>query len=343
MPFLSSVCKSSKTPFQVMDAVMRGEYGTEEVAELMRSAEVNPPDGAVLHAYLKAIYKNASYMLHADAFEKPLVDIAGTGGDGMKTANISTLASLIVASSGLVAVTKYGNRSASGICGSMDVLEALGIPIELSQREVADNIREHGFAPLFARSVYPGARFVAEARKNFGRPSLFNLLFPLARPVEGDVRFIFGCATEYQMDAVEKILLEKENVRCLLVRGFDGTDELSVAGAGKTHYRLIDAGTVTQGVLDVREVFGIEPVPLSLLQIETKEGAVGLFQNALDQSTDIERVNAVRTAGLANAAMLLFLALDTGRDIQRAARYLPVVREALSSGSTLQLVHNIST
>jgi anthranilate phosphoribosyltransferase len=341
MTTLSHTKQTTQNPFDFMSAVMRGAYTTPELLEFLGKLEDHPPSGAVLNEYLRAIRESAVYTINAKEFTKPVVDIAGTGGDGMRTVNISTLAALIAASTGLVAAIKYGNRSASGVCGSMDVLEELGIAIDLPKEKVSESLARFGFSALFARSVYPGARFVGDARKQFGRPTLFNLLFPLARPVLGDVRFVFGCATEEQMDTVEKVQCAYGVSRCLIVRGFDGTDEVSVTGVGKTAYKLVLGNSVVTGVLDSNE-HGVSPVALADLQIHTREEAVARFRQALDTSYDVPETRAFRTAAVMNAAVLLCIALGNDpRDDDVLANSLRIAREALESEKTLALVNSL--
>jgi len=333
--------KSENAAHTIMRVIMEGAYNTNELVTFLLAFEASSLSRSVLRGYLVAIRDSALYKLDTGLFDKPVMDIVGTGGDGKHTANISTLASLICAASGLVNVAKYGNRSASGICGSMDLLEAIGIDIEVSGERVISQIKTIRFAPLYARAIYPGGKFVAEARKAVGSPTMFNLLFPLARPLIGNQYFVFGCVTESQMDIVEKIYARAKDVRCLIVRGLDQTDEISISGTGKTRYRLIDQGRAKHGVLNC-QMFGISPVDLGLLQITTKEEAVELFKEAINPHIVNPRVEAIRNAGLVNAAVALFVALDDGQiDISSAKRYFPIVRDALLSGRVRKLVEDI--
>lgn len=336
-----AIPKSENTAHTIMSAIMEGNYNTNELVEFLMASDVSSLTRSVLRGYLTAIRDSAVYELDTKLFDKPIIDIVGTGGDGKHTVNISTLAALICAATGLVNVAKYGNRSASGICGSMDLLEALGIDIDLPREQLINQLRTILFVPLYARAIYPGGKFVAEARKQVGRPTIFNLLFPLARPLIGKQYFVFGCASQSQMDTVEKIYAKDKDVRCLIVRGLDQTDEISVSGAGKTIYHLIDQGRVKHGALNC-QVFGISPADLSLLQITTKEEAVELFKEAINPHIVNPRVEAIRNAGLVNASVALFVGLDDGQiDITSAKKYFPIVRDALFSGKVSKPVEDI--
>ena len=336
--------KSKNDAYNIMSSIMKGEYDTNKLVGFLVASEVALLSRGILRGYLEAVCNSATYQIDTQSFDKPVIDIVGTGGDGKNTVNISTLASLICAATGLVDVAKYGNRSASGICGSMDLLEGLGIDIELSKEQVINQLKTLNYAPLYARAIYPGGRFVAEARKQIGKPTVFNLLFPLARPIQGEQYFIFGCATQDQMDTVEKIYSKEQDTRCLVVRGFDQTDEISISGTGKTRYRLIDHGKVKYGVLNCKEIFGVSPVNLDLLQVNTKEEAIEIFKAALVPSVDNEQVEAIRNSALVNASIALFIALDKGQtDLGGAKKYFSIAQDALLSGRVFELVQNLKS
>ncbi len=339
-----TMLKSKNDAYNIMSSIMKGEYDTNKLVGFLVASEVALLSRGILRGYLEAVCNSATYQIDTQSFDKPVIDIVGTGGDGKNTVNISTLASLICAATGLVDVAKYGNRSASGICGSMDLLEGLGIDIELSKEQVINQLKTLNYAPLYARAIYPGGRFVAEARKQIGKPTVFNLLFPLARPIQGEQYFIFGCATQDQMDTVEKIYSKEQDTRCLVVRGFDQTDEISISGTGKTRYRLIDHGKVKYGVLNCKEIFGVSPVNLDLLQVNTKEEAIEIFKAALVPSVDNEQVEAIRNSALVNASIALFIALDKGQtDLGGAKKYFSIAQDALLSGRVFELVQNLKS
>lgn len=334
--------KSKIEAYKIMSDIMKGAFSTDELMGFLMVSKTSELSRRVLRGYLEAICDSGVYKLDTKLFDKPIIDVVGTGGDGKHTANISTLAALICAATGSVYVAKYGNRSASGVCGSMDLLEGLGIDIELTEEQVINQLKKLGFAPLYARVIYQGGKFVAEARQKVGRPTIFNLLFPLARPVIGDQYFIFGCATQNQVATVKKIYAKEQYIRCLIVRGLDQTDEITISGTGKTRYCLINNNRVKHGVLSCQRLFRISPINLSLLQVSNKEEAIQLFNDALDLSIKNERVVAFRNAGLVNAAVALFIALEKDQtDISQARKYFSIAQNALFSGKVFQLVQTL--
>lgn len=335
---------SKNEAFEEMQKIMNGYFDTDGVLEFLCNNDLHTLSEEVLQGYRSAVIASGLYTLDTSQFEKPVVDIVGTGGDGRSTANISTFASLICAATDLVNVAKYGNRSASGICGSMDIFENLGIKIELSENEVIGFINNFGIAPLYARFIYPGGKYVAEARSQFKLPTVFNLLFSTSRPFKGNLKFIFGCALESQLKTVEKFFISDLNTRCLLVNGHDSTDEISISGNGKTNYSLIEKGSVKRGIMNCNKLFGISPGDLTLLQVSSKEEAVDLFSNALDPSKSGKKIGALRNAGVVNAAAALFIALENGEDNPAEInKYISCSRDALASGKVLELVKDLKT
>lgn len=336
--------KSKIEAYKIMSDIMKGYFTTDELVKFLIASKTSELSRGILRGYLVAICDSGIYKLDTKLFDKPIIDIVGTGGDGQHTVNISTLAAFICAATDLVYVAKYGNKSASGICGSMDLLEGLEINIELSEEQIINQLKTVGFVSLYARAIYQGGKFVAEARQKVGRPTIFNLLFPLARPIIGDQYFVFGCATQSQIDTVEKIYSKEQNVRCLIVRGLDQTDEISISGSGKTRYRLIDNKRVKYGVLSCKKLFGVSPANLSSLQITTKEEAIQLFSDALDPNIKNEKVEAFRNAGLVNAAVALFIALEKDQtDVSQARKYFTIAQDILLSGKVFQLVQTLKS
>ena len=334
-----SIPQTKKQAQQIMVEIMRGQHATPDLVDFLKYYQAHFPTEEIMNEFLGAIKQSAVYSLNTADFDKPIVDLAGTGGDGKHTVNLSTLAALTAAATGLVKAVKYGNRSATSVCGSMDVLEAVGLNIELSEAALKKQLTEKGFAPLYARGVYPGGKFVAEARSIVEGPTIFNILFPLARPVIGQARFVFGIAKQEMVEPIEKLYLLQPETRCLLVRGIDGLDEVSITGEGKTQYSLIENGQAKQGVLFSQEIFGIEPIDLSLLQIETKQEAVDIFLQVLNPAIINEKARTIREAVMVNAACALFVALDEGNmNISDAKKYIEALNDVLRTGKALKFL-----
>ena len=159
--------------------------------------------------------------------EGPLVDTCGTGGDASGAFNISTTVGLVLAGAG-VRVAKHGNRAASGATGSADVLEELGVRIDLGPDGVARCIEEVGFGFMFAQTFHPAMRFAAGPRREIGVRTIFNTLGPLMNPAEADAQ-VFGMADPGLAETVARFLDAKGVSHALIVHGQDGLDEVSLA------------------------------------------------------------------------------------------------------------------
>ncbi len=184
----------------------------------------------------------------------PLVDVVGTGGDGAGTFNISTTAALVAAAAG-AAVAKHGNRAASSASGSADVLEALGIDLELPADRIARSIDELGFGFMFARAHHPAMRHVAPVREELGVRTVFNVLGPLANPA-GARDGVFGVYSAELAQTYAETLAGLGARRAFVVHGDGGIDELSPSGPNLV-VEVID-GDVHEWELDPRSL-GIYP------------------------------------------------------------------------------------
>jgi anthranilate phosphoribosyltransferase len=158
----------------------------------------------------------------------PVIDIVGTGGDRAHTINVSTIASLVVAGAG-GRVCKHGNRAASSSCGSADLLEALGVVIELGPEGVARCVEEAGIGFCFAPRYHPAMRHAGPSRRDLGIPTAFNILGPMSNP-GGVRRYVIGVADERVSTRMAEVLRVNGAEHALIVHGGDGLDELTTTG-----------------------------------------------------------------------------------------------------------------
>ena len=172
----------------------------------------------------------------------PVVDIVGTGGDRSGTFNISTTASLIAAGAGAT-VAKHGNRSASSKCGSADVLEALGMRIELRPEQMAELVREEGFGFFHAPIYHPAMRHAGPVRREMGIPTVFNFLGPLANPA-GATRHAIGVSDRKMADRMIGVLERLGAEYAFVYHGSDGLDEVTTTGPTYID-RLLNGETTT--------------------------------------------------------------------------------------------------
>jgi len=219
------------------------------------------------------------------------VDTCGTGGDGSNTFNISTAAAVIAAAAG-ARVAKHGNRAASSRSGSADVLEALGVRIDLPFEQYGRAIREIGIGFLFAQAAHTATRHAALARKQIGVRTVFNLLGPLTNPA-GAQSQVLGVFSEDVIDLVAATLAELDIERAFVVHGAGGLDEISLAG--ETMVAEVRDGAIRRFTVTPDE-FGMARAPLESIRGGTAAENAALIRRTLEgepgPARDIVVVNA---------------------------------------------------
>ncbi|TFV65222.1 UNVERIFIED_ORG: anthranilate phosphoribosyltransferase [Bacillus sp. AZ43] len=228
------------------------------------------------------------------ALSLPCVDIVGTGGDGAHTVNISTMAAVVIAAAG-VPVAKHGGRAASSSSGSADVLEALGVAIDLPAPAVARCVEEAGIGFFFAPVFHPGMRYAAGPRREMGIGTVFNFLGPLTNPAR-PVAAAIGCA-DARMAPVMAGVLAARGGRALVFRGDDGLDELTTATTSSVW--VVRDGEVVPDRLDP-SALGIPASEPDALRGGTPEFNADVFRRVLGGEK-----GPVRDAVLLNAAAAL--------------------------------------
>ncbi|MBA2775087.1 MAG: anthranilate phosphoribosyltransferase [Nocardioidaceae bacterium] len=251
------------------------------------------------------------------------VDIVGTGGDRSHTVNISTMAALVTAAAG-VPVVKHGNRAASSSCGSADVLEGLGVPLDLPAERVAEVAREVGLTFCFAPVFHPALRHSAVPRRELGVATTFNFLGPLANPSRPQAQAV-GVADPRLADIIAGVLA-KRGVDGFVFRGHDGLDEITTTTTSQI-WSIVD-GTVTEQELD--------PADLGLPYVQPEElrgGDVAFNVAAVHRLLDAAP-GAVRDAVLLNAAAgIAAYDVSDAPLVERLRAGLERAAEAVDSGA----------
>ena len=221
----------------------------------------------------------------------PLVDTVGTGGDGQNTFNISTATAFVAAAAGLK-VAKHGNRAASGTCGSADVLEALGVRIELSPEGVARCIEGAGVGFMFAPVFHPAMRHAGPVRREIGIRTVFNILGPLTNPAGAQTQLL-GVAFPELGETMAEVLGILGSHRAMIVHGHGGLDELSLSG-DSTVWEARE-GSLSRWTVRVEDT-GLPVTPTSAIQSGTKEENAAtmrrLFQGETGPVRDIVLLNS---------------------------------------------------
>jgi len=276
----------------VMDEILTGAQTDEDVAEFLKNLTEKGESDDELLAMLN---KMEEYSLHISPNCKgKIIDVCGTGGDKLKTFNISTAASFVIAGAG-GNVAKHGNRSISGVSGSADIFEYFGFDLNSEPSNVNEMIEKLGIGFMFAQKYHPAMKNVAKARKVVGGRTAFNLLGPLTNPAMVKNQLIGVFSEDYQ-ERIVKILQRKNAETVMAVRSADGMDELSTTS--KNQICMLKNNTITKMTLDHQEV-GLQKGNISDIQISSKEDAIESFVNVLDGSankTKIE-ITALNAAG----------------------------------------------
>jgi len=242
-----------------------------------------------------------------------VLDTCGTGGDIRGTFNISTAAAIIAAAAG-VKVVKHGNRSASGRSGSADVLEKLGLRLELSDEQMRNCLDQANICFAFARHHHPAMKHVALARSSLGIPTIFNLLGPLTNPARARHQLLGVFAPELT-DRLAAVLRELGSERAWVVHADDGLDEISTLGP--TRISELKNGHVTTWHLDPKSL-GLPYSRLSELQVESTDAAaevlLGIVRGERGPRRDIALLNAAAALVVAGASPDLPHALSAAAD-----------------------------
>ena len=217
---------SAQEAEEVMGELLEGRLAQEQIVGLLVSLRAKGEAVEELVGFARAMRRRASLGSN-EAKIWPLVDTCGTGGDGGGTFNVSTAAALVVAGAG-VRVAKHGNRSFSSRCGSADVLEALGVRINIAPQRALAAIDQIGIGFLFAPSMHTAMRHAAAARREAGGRTVFNLLGPLTNPA-GATAQVIGVPAAALVEKLGHALAELESQHAFVVHGVDGIDEISLS------------------------------------------------------------------------------------------------------------------
>lgn len=277
---------------------------------------------------------------HAEAINvtSDCVDIVGTGGDRLRTVNISTTASLVIAAAG-VNVVKHGNRASSSASGSADCLEQLGIALDLPIDEVEDNFHRLGITFLFANLFHPSMKHAAVARRELAVGTAFNVLGPLTNPARPSASAI-GVFSERHAPIVAGVLADR-GTRALVFRGRNGMDEISATTPNQV-WEVRD-GEVTYSELDVTADLGIAPATVDDLRGQDAAYNANVARTILENSPEASQ--AVRDAVALNSAAafvahgeLAGVEPSSGSLIERMGRGLEIAYETIDSGRAADLV-----
>ncbi|HJO07167.1 MAG TPA: anthranilate phosphoribosyltransferase [Chloroflexota bacterium] len=308
----------------VMTEIMAGEPTPAQFGSFVAALRMKGETAAEIAA-MGTVMREQALQVEADV--AGLVDVVGTGGDGQNTFNVSTAAAFVVAGAG-ARVAKHGNRAATSQAGSADVLEALGVKIELAPEAVTACIREAGFGFMFAPVFHPAMKFAALLRREIGIPTVFNVLGPLTNPA-GVRRQVLGVARPELVELMAGALARMGSEHALVVHGLEGLDELSIAGPSRIM-------AIRDAAIDIQEITpedcGLERAPLSAVAGGDAAVNAAMLRAILDGEigprADIVLLNA------AAAIVVVGLAAEIAAGVA-------VARESIASGKAAAVLDRL--
>ena len=277
---------------------------------------------------------------HSRTIDAPpgAVDIVGTGGDGLHSVNISTMAALVTAGAGYT-VVKHGNRASSSKSGSADVLEALGVKLDLPIPQVEALAKEIGITFCFAQTFHPSMRFAAEARQGLKIPTVFNALGPITNP--GQVQASAVGVAFLELAPIIAGVFARRGSSALVFRGADGIDEISIAGA--THIWEVKQGEIFEFDL-TPEMLGLKRAPLAALKGADPAYNAEVVRDLLDG-----KEGAIRDAVVLNAAGGIVAAegllnpsegFDLADSLERLQKATQLAQSAIDTGKAKQVLED---
>ena len=308
-----------------MNEILTGKADKEITKQFLLALKEKGETSEEVGALVAQMYQHCAPI----SISERAVDTVGTGGDGAHTINISTTAAIIAAAAG-VKVVKHGNRAASSKSGSADLLEALGININLDGSGVERTFREIGIGFCFAPVFHPAMRHAAPARKELGVPTVFNILGPMANPAKPQAAAI-GVAN-HRMHLIMAQVLANRGVDGFVFRGDDGLDEITLATT--TSVLTIGKGEISSDLIDPQD-FNIQRAPISALvggdSTENARITMAIFAGERGAPRDAVVLNAAAAIAAYDARFDLNLHERMALGVSRAT-------DAIDSGTSTRLV-----
>lgn len=258
----------------VMKDIMSGAAGREDIASFLMALRDKGPTIEEITGAAKIMRE---YVVGINTTHQDILDTCGTGGDKTNTFNISTVTAFVVAGAGAV-VAKHGNRSVSSKCGSADILEAVGLNLDVDSKLLNECLDKIGIAFLFAQKLHPAMKNVAPVRKELGVETIFNILGPLTNPANATHQMIGVYARKY-VEPLAHVLKNLGLKKALVVHGSDGLDEITTTG--KTFISEYNGQEVLSYDIEPTEV-GIEVARPEDLKGGYLEDNVRIFNDILD-------------------------------------------------------------
>lgn len=312
----------------IMEELLSGRMETPDIVRLLLALNLRPVTAPELSGFARIMRQHAAPVFApGDTRPTNMVDTCGTGGDSSGTFNISTAAAVVAAAAG-ARVAKHGNRSISSLCGSADVLEALGVHIDLPLHEAGRAIRDVGIGFLFAPAAHSATRHAVPARKQIGKRTVFNFLGPLTNPAGAETQ-VLGVFSPDVLTLVAETLAELGITRAFVLHGAGGLDEISLSG--ETQIAEVRDQSITYFTVSPSD-FGMQPAPREALRGGTPQENAALLRRIFQGEP-----GAPHDAVVMNAAAALVVS-GVAENFLAAAQ---LADRAVSSGAALEKLQQL--
>lgn len=325
---------SEEEAFQCMEEMISGKASDIHMAALLSSLATKGENVDAITGFAKAM-RAACTPIKVPKDIK-LVDTCGTGGDTLKTFNVSTAAAIIASSVG-VNVAKHGNRAVTSSCGGADILESAGVKIDASPEKVAHCLEKVGMGFMFAPNFHPATRNVMPVRQALGIRTVFNILGPLTSPARANIQLL-GVFDPKYVEIMAQVLNNLGVERAMVVHGFNENEDMGmdeISSVGPTLVAFIDHGSIEIEKLNPHD-FGIEKSECNLIKApETLKENLDIFLAVLSGKNDTENDKAKLEIALANAGAIIYLAGQA----QSLIEGTEIAKESVESGKAIKKLH----
>ncbi len=309
----------------VMSEIMCGKATEAQISAFLTALRMKGEEVEEIAAFASVMRKFCT-RIHP-AVSDVLVDVVGTGGDKIKTFNISTTSAFVAAGTGVL-VAKHGNRSVTSCSGSADVLEALGLNLKAPPSLVEKSIEVVGMGFMFAPIFHPAMKYAAGPRREIGIRTVFNLLGPLTNPADAQAQLL-GVYDENLTEPLARVLDRLGVEQAMVVHGLDGLDEISTIG--RTKITELEHGEVSTLQLDP-EHFGVKPAQRRDLEGSAPEDSALITFNILSQKGSSRSNDPRKDIVLVNAAAAIYL----GGKAETIKEGMQIAVESIQSGSAYE-------
>jgi len=308
----------------VMEQIMEGKASPAQIASFLTALHLKGETVDEITGFARVMRQKSTPI---NSIHTLLVDTCGTGGDGTGTFNISTTAAFVVAGAG-VPVAKHGNRSVSSQCGSADVLEELGVVVDLDREAIEECLNQVGIAFLFAPLLHRSTGHAAAPRREIGIRTVFNILGPLTNPAGAKAQ-VMGVYSPSLTETLAKVLARLGSSRAFVVHGAGGLDEISLAGVSVMCE--VKDGSVRRETLDPAK-FGFSHAPVTTLAGGSPKENAAITRSILEGEKGPRRDTVVLNAALG---------LIAGGKANGIAEGLEIAAASIDSGAALQKLEEL--